>query len=236
MATFMLVHGAWHGGWSWKGLTPLLLAAGHDVFTPTLTGLGERSHLLNQEIDLEAHMQDIIAVLHYEDLSDVTLVGHSYGGMVITGVSDRVPERLSQLIYLDAFVPEDGQSLFDLITPEAAASFREQAQTVGHGWQVPPRPLEQWGISRPEDIDWMTPRMGFHPLKSFAQAIQLKRPASHELPRAFIRCIEYPAHQYKIISDKVRDDPHWRYYELPTGHDAMVTMPQELADMLMGLV
>ena len=147
MATYVLVHGAWHGGWCWKRATPLLLAAGHDVFTPTLTGLGERSHLLAPEIDLEVHIQDIMAILHYEGLSDVTPVGHSYGGMVIMGVSDKVPERLSQLIYLDAFVPENGQSLFDLLTPESSTSFRERAQADGSGWQIPPRPLDQWGIT-----------------------------------------------------------------------------------------
>ena len=117
-ATIVLVHGAWHGGWCWKKVVPLLRAYGNDVYAPTLTGLGERSHLLHQQIDLDLHIQDIVAMLDYEDLHDVTLVGHSYGGMVITGVADRERARINKLVYLDAFMPDNGKSLQDY-TPTA---------------------------------------------------------------------------------------------------------------------
>ena len=128
MATYVLVHGAWHGGWCWQRVTPLLRAAGHEVLTPTLTGLGERSHLANSAIDLNTHIQDVVNVLEYEDLRKVILVGHSYGGMVITGVSERVPERLTHLVYLDAFVPRDGQSLLGFVGEPLRTAIQEQAQ------------------------------------------------------------------------------------------------------------
>src|SRR5215211_1043953 len=122
MATFVLVAGAWHGGWCWRKVTPLLRAAGHEVFAPTLTGLGERSHLAHPDVGLTTHIQDIVNLLEYEDLNDVVLVGHSYSGMVITGVAEQVPGRLAHLVYLDAFVPENGQALVDLLPPEGRQS------------------------------------------------------------------------------------------------------------------
>src|SRR5215218_3749420 len=138
MATFVIVHGAWSGGHAWRWLRPLLRAAGHQVFTPALTGLGERSHLANAQIDLDTHVLDVVGVLEYEDLLQVVLVGHSYGGMVITGVADRVPERLAQLVYLDAEVPMDGQSEFDLLPPEERAVYEDAARERGDGWRIPP--------------------------------------------------------------------------------------------------
>ena len=141
MATFVIVHGAWSGGHAWRWLRPLLQAAGHEVFTPALTGLGERSHLANAQIDLDTHVLDVVGVLEYEDLLQVVLVGHSYGGVVITGVADRVPERLAQLVYLDAEVPMDGQSEFDLLPPEERAVYQESARSKGQGWRIlPPVP------------------------------------------------------------------------------------------------
>src|SRR5438445_13579590 len=137
MATIVLVHGAW-GGASWERfVAPRLRAAGHLVFAPTLTGLGDRSHLSSPEVDLATHVQDVANVLFYEDLTDAILAGHSYGGMVVTGVAGRMPERLRRLVYLDAFVPEDGQSLFDLVGAERAASMRARAAANGDGWRVP---------------------------------------------------------------------------------------------------
>ena len=132
MATYLICHGAWSAGWAWKKMRPLLRAAGHEVFTPSYTGLGERAHLAHPLLDLEAHIQDVLAVVEYEDLRDFVLVGHSYGGMVATGVADRVPERLRHLAYLDAFVPRDGESLADLVGGGPAG-----VQPV-EGWLLPP--------------------------------------------------------------------------------------------------
>jgi pimeloyl-ACP methyl ester carboxylesterase len=138
MATFVIVHGAWSGGHAWRWVRPLLRAAGHEVFTPALTGLGERSHLASTQVDLDTHVLDVVGVLEFEDMDQVVLVGHSSGGMVITGVADRAPERLAQLVYLDAEVPMDGQSEFDLLAPEERAGYQQAATSKGQGWQIPP--------------------------------------------------------------------------------------------------
>ena len=136
--TFLLCHGAWGGGWSWKKMHPLMQAAGHRLLTPTYTGLGERAHLANPDVDLETHIQDILNVIKYEDLRDFVLLGHSYGGMVATGVADRARESINQVIYLDAFVPRDGQSLFDLNEPGRQPM--RNAAKAGDGWRIPPNP------------------------------------------------------------------------------------------------
>ena len=141
MATFLVAHGAWSAGWAWKKMRPLLRAKGHGIFTPTYTGLGERVHLASPHVDLETHIADMLSVLPFEDLREVVLIGHSYGGMVATGVADRAPERLAQLVYLDAFVPRNGQCLFDLLGAESSARMREAARTVGDGWRTPPSPV-----------------------------------------------------------------------------------------------
>jgi pimeloyl-ACP methyl ester carboxylesterase len=138
MATFVIVHGAWSGGHAWRWLRPLLRTAGHEVFTPTLTGLGERAHLAGAQVDLDTHIRGVLGVLEFEDLDQVVLVGHSYGGMVITGVADQAPQRLTQLVYLDAEVPTDGQCEFDLLAPEERDGYQQAATTTGQGWQIPP--------------------------------------------------------------------------------------------------
>ena len=137
-STFLVCHGAWSAGWAWKKMHPLMAAAGHRLVTPTQTGIGEREHLANPSIDLETHIQDILNVIRYEDLRDIVLIGHSYGGMVATGVADRARDRIAQLIYLDAFVPDDGQSHLDLNEP---AQQRMQELAKAGGWRVPPYPI-----------------------------------------------------------------------------------------------
>jgi pimeloyl-ACP methyl ester carboxylesterase len=158
MATFVIVHGAWSGAHAWRWVRPLLREAGHEVFTPTLTGLGERAHLATPETDVDTHVADVAAVLHFEDLADVVLVGHSYGGLVISALADRHPERVAQLIYLDADVPEDGDCEFDFFPADERAGLEEAARTRGDGWKVPPPfpdplppdlpPMVVWGVAR----------------------------------------------------------------------------------------
>ena len=141
MATYLLVHGGWHGGWCWRRVASILREASHEVFTPTLTGLGERAHLLSPEIDLDTHIRDIMGVLKYEDLHDLILVGHSYAGMIITAIAEQAPERLAHLVYLDACIPKNGESLIDVIGPDFAATFHERVQAEGEGWRQPPEAL-----------------------------------------------------------------------------------------------
>src|SRR3954462_3849553 len=160
--TFLVCHGAWSAGWAWKKMHPLMQRAGHRLVTPTYTGLGERVHLANPSIDLETHVEDMLNVIKYEDLNDIVLIGHSYGGMVATGVADRARDRVTQLIYLDAFVPEDGQSLFDL---NGSRDQMMKAAAEGDGWRAPP-------IATPpdtpkEDADWGAERRTPHPVKCF---------------------------------------------------------------------
>lgn len=232
MATFVIVHGAWGGAWSWKKIRTLLRAAGHEVYTPTLTGLGERAHLANPEIDLETHIQDVLGVLEYEDLRDVVLVGHSYGGMVITGVADRSAERLACLVYLDAFVPNEGQSLLDLVGPEARARFEEQARTQGEGWRIPPNPLAP---DTPEaDAAWIAPRRLPHPLRTFVQPVRLTSPAAAALPRTYVYCTFKPGGDaFAQFAARARAEQGWRYYELATGHNLQYTATRELVDLLL---
>jgi pimeloyl-ACP methyl ester carboxylesterase len=235
MATFMLVHGAFHGGWCWKKVLPLLRAGGHEVFTPTLTGLGERAHLLTPTTNLQTHVQDVTAVLEYENLSRVVLVGHSYGGMVITAVAERVPERLRHLVCLDAFVLGDGQALFDLITPEGRARHHDMARTSEDAWRIPPFSLEDLGVTAADDVKWMRPRLGPQPLQAFVQPVHLTNRTARALPRTLISCTVEQLPGHAALARRVRAEPGWRYREIATGHDAMITAPQAVAALLMEL-
>jgi pimeloyl-ACP methyl ester carboxylesterase len=170
IGTYVLVHGAWHGGWCWAKVARLLRDAGHEVYTPTLTGLGERAHLARPEVDLETHIQDVVAMLEAEELRQVTLVGHSYGGMVITGVAARTSGRIGHLVYLDAFVPEAGKSLLDYVG-EGAGAMREAAVAHGEGWKLPSFPPERFGVTSQRDTEWLTKHLVPQPLRSFEQAL-----------------------------------------------------------------
>ena len=137
MASIVLAHGAWSAAWAWKKMRPLIRLAGHELFSPTYTGLGHRAHLAHPDIDLATHIEDVVSALEFEDLEDVTLIGHSYGGMVATGVADRAGNRVARVVYLDAFAPEDGQSLFDLVGPKAQANMRAGGSRRGRGLEDP---------------------------------------------------------------------------------------------------
>src|SRR6476620_2380910 len=165
MATFLVAHGGWSAGWGWKKMRPLLRARGHELFTPTYTGLGERAHLANPQVELETHIADILGVLRFEDLHNVVLVGHSYGGMVITGVADRAPERLAQLVYLDALLPENGQSAIDTF-PDRRAWLVEQANGFD-GWRIPP-------LIVPETAEFNAGRDDPMPLKALRDPLRLQ--------------------------------------------------------------
>lgn len=232
-ATFVLIHGAWHGGWCWKKLTPLLRAAGHEVYTPTLTGLADRAHLLSPQIGLNTHIADITALLAYEDLHNVILVGHSYGGMVITGVAEVAAQRLAHLVFLDAFIPQDGQSLFDTI-PDHGAPMQKIAAEAGDGWHVP---LGQatFGVTDEADIAWMATRITSQPLRSFEEPVHLTDPAALALPRSYVLCRKDGPSRFYPFAEQAQH-AGWGYYELTACHDAMITMPEELAAILLQIV
>lgn len=237
MVTFVIVHGAWSGGHVWRTVRSLLRAAGCEVYTPTLTGLGERAHLASPEIDLDTHIEDIVNVLHFEDLTDVVLAGHSYGGMVITGVAEKAPERLAQLVYVDAEVPEDGQSENDLLPPEERAGYEEAARSRGDGWRIPPPVPETLPVDLDPEMRWLLSRMVAQPLRTFEEPVRLTNPAAAAIPRTYILCTEdkqgQPLPEYV---ERARANPGWRFRELATGHRPHVTTPRDLADLLLGLV
>jgi len=227
----VLVHGAWHGGWGWKRLVPLLRRAGHEVFAPTLTGLGERRHFASPRIDLETHIADVMGVLESEELDGVLLVGHSYGGMVITGVADRAPERVARLVYLDAFVPQDGKSLMDYVVPERGARFREEGERTGF---VTPPPPSLWGVTDPGDAEWSARHDAPHPFATMRQPLRLRNAAAlARIPKAFIYCSSPATGSFDQFAARYRKDPAWRFHELATGHDAMVLVPAKLAAILL---
>jgi pimeloyl-ACP methyl ester carboxylesterase len=230
MATFLICHGAWSAGWAWKKVRPLLRAAGHEVFTPTYTGLGERAHLASRSITLDTHIADVLGIIECEDLSDIVLVGHSYGGMVATGVADRVGERIARLVYLDAFVPEDGQSLFDLLPPQVRAGREEAAPVRGDGWLVQPNPSPP--DTGPEDLAWITPRRRWQPIGTFTQALILKN-ADPRLPRTYIYCTRTtPEDPFGRFARRFRSDPAWQFFEIDASHSPNVTAPEALARIL----
>ena len=225
--TYVLIHGAWHGGWCWREVARVLRGAGHEVFAPSLTGLGERAHLARPDIDLDTHITDVVALLEAEDLRDVVLVGHSYGGMVVTGAADRARSRIARLVYLDAFVPEDGKCLLDYAVPERAARMREEGERTG---SVTPPPLSLWGLTKPEHIEFVKPREVRHPYRTMAQRISLL--GNFNGPRTFIYCSSPATGSVDQFAAKYRDDAAWAFYELKTGHDAMILMPERVAELL----
>jgi pimeloyl-ACP methyl ester carboxylesterase len=232
MATFLLVHGAWHGGWCWQRTARLLRTAGHEVFTPTLTGLGEREHLLNADVGLDTHINDVLGVLKYEDLRNVTLVGHSYGGMVIAGVADKAAERIAHLVYLDAFVPGDGQCMLDFQPPKVLARFKERVRNEGDGYKLPSFPAEMFGVTNEVDLAWIRPRLNPHPFKTKVDAVHLSNPQAAAIPRTFIYCNDPAIGPFGQFAQRFKADKSWQYREMATGHDAMISEPQKLVDLL----
>ena len=231
-ATFLVCHGAWGGGWSWKKMHPLMQAAGHRLFTPTYTGLGERAHLANPSIDLETHIQDILNVIQYEDLRDVVLLGHSYGGMVATGVTDRAGDRIARLIYLDAFVPKDGQSLLDLNEP-ARQRMLDSAR-ANDGWRLPPLPTPP--DTPPADLEWMSARRVDMPLKCFEEKLRLRH-GEPSVPRSYIYAKRIsPADTFGQFSRQFKSDPGWNYHEIDASHSPAVTAPEALMALLQKIV
>ncbi len=227
---FMLVHGAWHGGWCWAKVGRLLRDAGHEVYTPTLTGLGERAHLARPEVDLELHIQDVVAALEAEELRGVTLVGHSYGGMVITGAAARVAARLAHLVYLDAFVPEPGKSVVDYLGPRADA-MREAVRAHGEGWKLPPFPPERFGVTSQRDTEWLTRHLVAQPFRTFEQP--LPSAGGERIRRTYIYCSKPATGAFDQLAERLREDRKWTFHDVKAGHDAMVTAPGEIAKILM---
>ena len=229
----MLVHGAWHGGWCWRRVAERLQQAGRRVFAPTLTGVGERRHLLSAGVDLETHIQDILGVLEAEELEDIVLVGHSYAGLVISGVAARAPKRLRRLVYLDALLVEDGQSWAEAFPPEVAEA-RRKSVVVTDGVKTIPAPDPAiYGFADPADTEWVRRRMTPHPFAPFEQKARWNGPLGNGLPRIYIDCTQPALAALGTMKDRYRGKPGWPFVELKTGHDAMVSAPEALTRLLL---
>ena len=241
MAVYVLVHGAWHGAWCYRETARALRSAGHDVFTPTHTGVGERAHQGGENITLETHIRDVCGCIEAEELSGVILCGHSYGGMVITGVADRMPKQIRTLVYLDAFLPEHGQSLSSLIplalAPEAAAAFLQSfygSALDGHCGRIAPIPAEAFNV-KPENRAWVDRRCVAQALATFEMPILLSGAGTEVKERLYILADGWDPSPFRYFAAKVEGKPGWRVVRMPSGHDVMVDMPLELARELMKL-
>lgn len=229
MTTFVLLHGAWHGGWCWSRVAAHLREHGHAVFCPTFTGVSDRAHVLSPSVGLGTHVEDVVRLIDFESLDDVVLVGHSYAGLVVSAVAQRRPGRLRLRVHLDAFVPRDGESAIDLLPETVAHHYREAVAGLGFGWLIPPRSLEVLGVTRREDLDWLSSRLTPHPWLSYSEAVRLG-PEELRVPGQFIECTDW-MRAFRPHAERARARG-WAVHELPTGHEAMVTAPEPLAKLL----
>src|SRR5919199_3344231 len=231
--TYVLLHGAWHGGWCWRPVADALRAKGHRVFTPTQTGLGERRHLLSRAITLDTFVADLANVIEAEDLQDVILVGHSFGGLAISGVADRMPERIRHLVYLDSLVLEGGQSPFGVLPPDVVATRRKLVAEQGLGIAIPPPPVTAFGIPEDHpDAAWVRRHLTPHPVGTYESPLRLEHSVGNGRPRTYIHCTNPSYAALEGSRQLVRRQQGWQWKEIATGHDAMVTAPAELAHML----
>ena len=233
--TFVLVHGAWHGGWCWSRVADRLRASGHRVFTPTQTGLGERKHLLSKDITLDTFTADIVNVIEAEELEDVVLVGHSFGGNAISGVADRMRERIRHLVYLDSLVVEGGKAPFDNLAAEVVAARRKAADESSGGVSLPNPPPSVFGVLDAADAEWVKRRLTPHPLSTYISKLNIKEPVGNHLPRTYVHCTNPSYAALQASRDWVKAQAGWRWAVIATGHDAMVSAPDELTRLLIGV-
>jgi pimeloyl-ACP methyl ester carboxylesterase len=238
MSQFVLVHGAWAGAWCWRRVLPLLRAAGHEAHAVTLTGVGERAHLLSPAIGLRTHIDDVLGLIEAEELGDLVLVGHSYGGIVITGVADALlqrpggAERLRQLVYVDAVTPHPGESWSSQHAPETVVA-RVQAATARPDRAIPPPDAAIFGLEG-ADRDWANRRQTPQPLGVYQDPLDFDAIRLAERPRTFIDCVQPALATISVMRQRVRREPGWRVAELATGHHPMISAPQALAYVLLG--
>lgn len=226
----VLVHGAWHGGWCWREVARHLRLAGHEVFTPTMTGLGERAHLLDENTSLSTCIADISAVLEAEELQDVVLVGHSFAGPVVSAVAERMRERLRRLVFLDALIVQDGQCALDVLPPEVREA---RSRTIdAHGLRLAIPEPDKFGVRDPEQAAWLRRRLTPHPKKAYFEPLRLEHAPGLGLPCTYIAVTDPWYAAGAASREWVKSQPAWEWREIAAGHDAMVTSPQALALML----
>ncbi|MBL8386496.1 MAG: alpha/beta hydrolase [Burkholderiales bacterium] len=238
MSTYVLIHGAWHGGWCWARVAARLRALGHTVHTPTLAGMGEHAHLLSRQITLDTHVEDVVSHFETEEIRDAILVGHSYGGLIVTGAADRLDGTgaISRLVYLDAVVPADGDHWTAFHSPEAAQARHAAARDRGGALFLPPPDAAVFGLTDPADLAWVARRLRPHPYGCYLVPLRLPRLAAGAgaaaLPRTYIDCVEPFYSDFMGLKQRLKADPAWQYVELRTGHNAMVSAPDALTGLL----
>ncbi|MBO0766843.1 MAG: alpha/beta fold hydrolase [Hyphomicrobiaceae bacterium] len=231
--TYVLVHGAWHGGWCWREVADTLRGMGHRVTTPTQSGLGERKHLLSNGITLDTFVDDVVNHIEAEELEDVILVGHSFGGTSITGTADRIPNRLRHLVYLDSVILENGGSVFGALPPDVVAARKKMVAEVGQGILIPPPAPTAFGIPANHlRTDWVKRRLTPHPVGTYESPLRLNHPVGNGKPRTYISCVDPIYAPLEGTRQWVKRQEGWTWQEIATGHDAMVTAPAELSGML----
>jgi pimeloyl-ACP methyl ester carboxylesterase len=228
--TFVLVHGAWHGGWCWRRVADLLERQGHKVFTPTLTGLGERSHLLRAGINVSTHVADVVNLLKWEGLSDVVLGGHSYGGLVVSGVAEKSASAIASIVFLDAFVPENGDSMADLTSQAVRDTLKIASERGDLG--VPARSAAAFLVNE-RDQAWVDSLCVPQPIGTMTEKMTLTGARERISKKSYIRAVAYPNPGFDVAYARVKADKSWRTYEVPCGHDVMVDMPEQLAEILL---
>ncbi len=225
---FVLIHGSWHGGWCWERLAPLLEERGHRVLAPTLIGLGALAHLARPETGLAVHADQVAALLRDEDVHDAVLVGHSYGGMILTASTEQEPDRIASLVYLDALIPAHGQSAFDLM-PGVEDGFQAGADAVGDGWLVPPMDAAEFGIADPVDAAWVNERLTPMPIRTHREKVAAPRDLARSKKRAFIFC---ERSFFGGFAEHAAADGFDVVTSVDAGHDVQLTHPAELRGIL----
>jgi len=230
MTTFVLVHGSWHGGWVWGRVADRLEAQGHRVYRPTLTGIGERSHLLRADITLTTHITDIVNVFRFEQLSDVVLCGHSYAGFVVSGVAEQVEPEIGSIVFLDSFLPNNGESVLETTPPDVRAAIERALQRGEIG--IPPRSADAFGVNE-KDRAWIDAMLRPHPIGAYREKLALTGSRERIAKKTYIRAPSYAVAAFDTALARAKADPSWRTYEVPCGHDVMVDMPERLTEILL---
>ena len=228
--TFLLIHGAWHGGWCWRRVSDRLANSGHHVMTPTLTGLADRSHLLSLDVTLSMHVTDVVNLIKWENLTNVVLVGHSYGGFVISGVAEQIPSAISSIVFLDAFFPESGESLAQAaapLVPEWIKVAREKGEST-----IPP-PSADWFNVNARDHAWVEAKSTPQPIATFTEKLVLTGARERIAKKAYIRAGDFEFPAFDKIYEKLAAEASWKTYTMPCGHDAMIDMPERLTEILL---
>jgi pimeloyl-ACP methyl ester carboxylesterase len=233
--TYVLVHGAYGGGWIWRDVAAGLRRMGHTVITPTQTGLGDRSHLMARQITVETHIQDVANAIETEELTGIILVGHSYGGMAVTGVADRMTDRIRHIVYLDALIPENGDTAFTILPAGMADQRRQVAREQGGGVSLPVPGPEAFPIPAGPGKDWFMRRLRPHPIGTYESPVRLSKPAGAGLPVTYVSYTNPALASIEPSRQRARAKPGWTFRELPVPHDVEIPMPEKVVELLAGI-